>query len=162
MKVIDQKGRLFGIINIIDLAVLLIIFSGIGFAGYKMLGHRIAGTAPSTSEVVFSVLCSGKSENAAKALNKGDQLISGTSYVNGFIESVSYKDAEMMVTTDDGRIVKATDPSRKDILVTVKAYINTNAAALKLGNQEIRIGMPHYLKTQKVEITGFIDSLEFK
>lgn len=162
MKIIDEKGRIFGLINIIDLCILLAVVLVVGVLGMKMMGKNVGVAGPSdTKEVVVRVKCTLKYEEAYKALAKGDKLVSGTSFVGGTITDVSQEPAAYTVGTDDGRLVKTEHPFLKDIYVTFKMRGSETSPVLKLGSQEIRIGYKHTVKTQRVEIDGIIDSITF-
>lgn len=51
MKILDEKGKLFGKINVIDLLVLIVIIAVLVVIGVKVLGDGMAdGTSPSSGE----------------------------------------------------------------------------------------------------------------
>ncbi|NLB77830.1 MAG: DUF4330 family protein, partial [Clostridiaceae bacterium] len=52
MKVIDEKGRLFGKVNVFDLIILLALLIGIGAVGYKVISNRMKPLAPTTTYIV--------------------------------------------------------------------------------------------------------------
>ena len=165
MKMIDEKGRLFGKINIIDLCVLVVFLLVIGVAGYKVAGNKLGnvlGTNAETKTVLFTVRCTVRSEALAKVIQPKDQLISLTSKVDAFVESVSYTAADVWVPTADGRLIVTKDPMRKDVLVTVKMKANPNVAIIKLGSQDVAVGSAFFVKTSRVAFGGTIDSLIFQ
>ena len=41
MKIINEKGKLFGLINIVDLIVLLLVIAVIGVVGTKLMGSKV-------------------------------------------------------------------------------------------------------------------------
>lgn len=166
MKLIDQKGKLFGLINIIDLVVLVALIAVLGFAGYKVLGPRLnPGTGVDKSgenEVIFTVRCYEKLKSVPDQLKKGDQLVSITSNAPAYIESVEVFPAEITSTRDDGVMVTTINPTRNDLLITVKARINTGSDLLKLGTQEIAVGKGFYVKTQTAEAYGFVEKIDIR
>ena len=57
MKLIDEKGKIFGKINIIDLFVLLVLLIIIGAAGYKLSGNKVQevfGNSVQLSDITFT------------------------------------------------------------------------------------------------------------
>ena len=41
MKIIDKKGKLFGLVNIVDLIVLLLVVAVIGVVATKLMGSKV-------------------------------------------------------------------------------------------------------------------------
>lgn len=159
MKLIDSKGKLFGLINIIDLAVLVLVVL-IAAAAFIKLGGEEAITSDNTKEITFVVKARQQLETVAKSIKAGDTLVAGDKYVEGAsIADVQYNPAEVTVTTADGKMVVAKDPVRMDIFITVKAKVNTDDAAMKVDTQEVRIGRSYTVKTQTVELGGWVESL---
>lgn len=166
MKFIDEKGRIFGTINIIDLGLLFVLALIIGTMGYKFVGKPIEQSiSADTTEVVARIKCQN-TEAVAKALESsfkaGDPLFYGAGKINGTLEAVSYKDSEYTVLASDGRLVLATDPIRKDIFVTVKFEADIDGPVIKHGTQEVRVGKGYWIKTKMVELSGTIEHLEIK
>ena len=52
---IDEKGRLFGKVNIVDLLIVIIILAAAAFLGYKLLGPQ--STAANTQKVLVTLYC---------------------------------------------------------------------------------------------------------
>lgn len=72
MRLIDDKGRIFGKLNLFDLVVILLIVVGI-------LGICLRGNAPSkeqveTNEATYTLELTGVQEHVVKAFKKGDQI----------------------------------------------------------------------------------------
>ena len=58
MKIIDKNGRLFGKLNLIDLAVILVVVIVVGALGMKLFGNDAveAVTSPDV-KVTYQVVC---------------------------------------------------------------------------------------------------------
>ena len=90
------------------------------------------------------------------------QLISGTSYVDGaYMTDVTYEPYVTQAVTAGGTIVDAEDPTKIDILVTIKAQVPEGAVITKIGTQEVREGRDHTIKTRYVEHIATIETLSF-
>ena len=76
MKIINEKGKLFGLINIIDLSVLLIAVLLAAAVGYKAMGPKINQGSVQTKEATFIVKLSVKPQTLADSLAPGDRIVS--------------------------------------------------------------------------------------
>ena len=57
MKIIDEKGRLFGKINLIDLLVLVLVVAVVLAVGWKLVGKKAAASVSNNNhEITFTVL----------------------------------------------------------------------------------------------------------
>ncbi len=162
MKLVDEKGKLFGIINIIDLSVLLIIVLLAGFAGYKVVGRKLNIASSPTKDVIVTVRSQLATESVSKSIHPGDSIVGGTTFVDGKIESVTVTQADYTTTTDDGRVLVGKHPTRYDLLVTFKVRVNTGSAVLKIGTDELHAGTSFLLKTKTVQLNSYVESIEIK
>jgi hypothetical protein len=162
MKVIDEKGRLFNRINIVDLVVLIVLILFVGIIGYKLVGSKLGNNKANakSNDIVFNIRCTVRSEGIAKSVQPKQQLISLVKYVDAYVEAVEYSDADIWVTTSDGRVVIAKDPEKKDMLIKIKMKANTDSDDIKLGSQNVAIGKTFTFKTRKVELGGIVESIE--
>jgi hypothetical protein len=157
MSLIDNKGRLFGIINIIDLAVLLAVVLLAGGVVYKfLLKPGDTGGKGNTKTYTVTVKCPMVPESAATRLSKGDRIFYSDTYVNGEVESVRYEDAKEAVLTADGQYVTATHPYLKDVYVTLKVFDDPSSDAIMLGKYQVNLGKDFTMKTTRVEIMGVV------
>lgn len=165
MKVINEKGKLFGIINIIDLVVLLVLILVAGGVGYKFFGDKLStvtGGESSTKDIVFTVKCYSRDTTVAQQLQVGDELVSLVSKSGAHVTAVSYTNAQETVNTADGREVLATNPVKQEVTVTVKMRASGSATIFKLGSQDVAAGKVFTVKTQKVEINGTVETVSVK
>ncbi len=49
MKIIDEKGRLFGKINLIDLLVIVLVVAVVAAVGWKLVGKKAAASVSITT-----------------------------------------------------------------------------------------------------------------
>ena len=156
---IDEKGRLFGFINIIDLTVLiLILVVALGFF-YR---HQNADPVV-TNTATVKVICPYLRPEVAEQIHAGDQLLA-----RGQLQPVSIKDVKVVTARDsdtraDGTMVLQQHPFRKDVYLTLEGPVSYTGAELYMAGQGIRAGLDKYiLKTQVVEVTGEILEVEVK
>ncbi len=162
MKIVDQKGKLFGLINIIDLCVLLIIVLLVGVVGYKFLGKEIVSIENGESqELIVTTKAYGiRTTTLQDSLKKGQQLISLTSTVDAYIDSVTTEQADDKVTTADGRNIKTKDPLRVDVTIKFIMHANSNDTTLKLGSQDIARGKGFEVKTRDTDIMTVVSDIQ--
>lgn len=164
MKIINEKGKLFGLINIVDLIIIIALLAVIGAVGVKLLAKPVGETISPKSEMIVTMRVRGAMlyfTDEIMKIEPGEKLVAGNSYVDGEVVSIERVPYEVLTTTDDGRIVKAVDPEREDIIITVKAKENKNSPTLKIGNQDVRIGRSFIFKTQTFEISATIETVTF-
>lgn len=74
MPFIDKNYRLFGVINLIDLVVVIALLIG-GYAVYRVLGHRGATTAsPNSKPVEYTLFIPALREFDASQIHVGDNV----------------------------------------------------------------------------------------
>ena len=167
MKVIDQKGRLFGLINVVDLLVLLAVVAVIGGIAWKLFAPAVTDAIAPEVGMTTTFRVRGATPFLVSEIEKnhdtliGAKLVNGNEYIDATIESIEITDYVQQVTTADGRIVDALDSTKKDILIVTKSKVAKDTATPKIGNQDVRVGRTFTLKTQTFETIGNIESVVF-
>ena len=167
MKLIDEKGRLFGKVNVIDLIVFVIIIGIVGAVGYRLTSSRVNanGGNPVTAKDQYCYVTLYSSlvvPEISQSLNVGDKLVANSQYTDAEIVSIEEKPAAYVATNSDGEAVLSEHPIWKDLTVVVKEKVDPSSVILKVGNQEARVGYSYILKTQTVETNCKIRGIEFK
>ncbi len=149
MKMIDKNGRLFGKLNIIDLAVILIVVVVVAALGMKFFGNDVVEsvTSPDVS-IRYEVVCKDVPQNVADycTANYAQQLLSSGKLLNAYITGCTAEE------TEDGY----------DLYFTIEGTASYTGNTYALGSQEVRVGMEHLVKTSKIECEGIISALEAK
>lgn len=165
MKLMDEKGRLFGKLNIIDALVAVILIVAVAFVGMKLKGNNdVVSTSSGSTEIEFTVLYYGALPenyevvrnfvNAEQGLS--DQMMAGSELLPGYVVDCVATPHISYVTTDEGEILtveSSGNDTRLDLLFTCRATV-TDTVTNKLGSQEIRSGISHILKTTHFEFSG--------
>lgn len=160
MKLIDEKGRLFGKLNIIDLVVVVLILFLAAAVGYKVVSPKVATSPTAQGEVTAVVKCTFRSDSVVNSIKVGQQLVYGTDFIpDAYITDVKSNPADYVTTDSQGKIHIEKHPVLKDIYVTIKVKTNTNAPILKVGTQDLCEGKKFTLKTQTTEIDGSVENL---
>ena len=166
MKIINEKGKLFGLINIVDLIVLIVIVALVAAMGVRyMSGRSQQGETQASSEEMYcyaTIVARLQPPEMGEYLNVGDHLVANGSFTDAEIVSVDVEPGAYVGVNDEGVAVESTHPIWKDITVVAKQKLDPNAVTLKLGGQEIRVGYDYILKTQNVEADAVIRGIEWK
>ncbi|MCR4804563.1 MAG: DUF4330 domain-containing protein [Clostridia bacterium] len=164
MKIIDKKGKLFGLVNIVDLIVLLLVIAVVGIVATKLMGSKVTDAVSAKTDCWAQIRIIGAHPSlVTETLRQelpGQHMVAGNAYLEGTIEDVWLEDYKVQAVTDDGRIVTATDPDKKDIIVLIRFQVAPDTPSPKLGSQEVRAGRTLIVKAQTFETSGTIRYVE--
>lgn len=122
-KIIDEHGRVFGKVSIIDFVVVLVVLLiGAGlFVKYNVLD--MTKKSGNTTAFTYTVTVYGVRDYTVNALKPGDVLYEKNSGGNpvGTITDVKVADAKKVSETIDGRLVLGNFIGCKDVSLTVTA-----------------------------------------
>ena len=164
MKLINEKGKRFGVINVVDLLVLLAVIAVAAGVGYKLFAPQIAEAAAKQVDMTMIVRVRGATpflvEEVERNSQVGKQIVSGNSYTSAVITEMQIEPYDQQVTTADGRIVTTRDPDKRDLVFTIETTVPEGTASPSIGTQEVRAGRTFIVKTNDFETTGNIDSVD--
>ena len=165
MSVIDEKGKLGGKINIIDLIVVLVVLAAV--AAVFVLGGR--GNTGEVQHIVFTVKVQGVDEDVFQNIQNmlPSQLLSSEHLQDGYVTAV---EGEKVLENDESRIESHKNSyyiglrpglaGTYDIVCTIEANIY-DPVSYKIGSQEIRVGRSHIVKCTAFELdNGIITTRE--
>ncbi len=155
MRFVDEKGKLFGIINLIDFAVITIIIASIitGYIGYK---NMMKGEYEYTRPLMIKVLYTGVPVAIARAAKVGDSE-------RGIIKIIDINKANIKPFVEREKIVATLE---KDYEVLVKYQIITKMVITfkvvafgkrgeyYIGDQVIKIGHGFNFTGQTYDLNG--------
>lgn len=164
MKIINEKGKLFGIINLVDLLIIIAVIAVAGAIGMQLFGQKINDAVSPQVELIADVVVIGTPPRLIEEIERqdlvGEKLVSGNEYMNAEVIDVWMEDYVVQAVRSDGIIVDAKDPSKKDVVIRVKTTVAKGTPSPKIGNQELRAGRTYILKTQTFECSGTIRYVE--
>lgn len=169
MKIVDEKGKIFGKLNIIDLLVILLLIAAMGFMAMKIT--HVGSATESGSVLVYTVKVPAVEKDVAAAIqaqvqadgNKS-QLMSNGDLLDGWVTGVSSQPhtATATLNTDVGGVMIPVDQDTVDLTFTIEAHV-TNAVTNEVGSQEVRVGKTHIVKTTTFELEkGVVLSCEYQ
>lgn len=153
---IDQKGKLFGKVNVIDFfVVLLIVVLGVGVV-YKVATGGQGGALENGREIHYVVQAKDILPEVTQTLQEGDQLFIGDDTVQAWVEKIEDQPAKYFASTADGKLVEQESPTNKDALITIRAVVADNDKFPKLGVQVILVGWDFTIKTKTAYVKGVV------
>lgn len=167
MKIIDEKGRFFGRINVIDLLVLLgVVVVAFVLVG-KMVGNKGAGLAGQAKLTYTVKVCDVDAQvyESIQNITFPDQLMASGNLLNANVVSVTPEKSqgqvyEVLPNTQGGMELKTGENDSYDLTFTIEAFVPDNAKN-EVGTQEVRVGKTHIVKTSQLELEkGIILSCE--
>jgi hypothetical protein len=161
MKLFDEKGRVFGIINIIDMLVIIAIFLVLALGVYKLGGKSVSGLIQNKSEITFEVKAIGKQPFQADGLKIGQNLISaGAIQEDASIISITKTPTDSQNPNSSGKAILSKSPILVDIAVVLKAKVNLRDPIMKVGIQELAIPNQFTVKTQTGALLGIVSRID--
>lgn len=164
MKLLDKKGRLFGIINIMDLLIILVIIT-IGFVAYTKFIKKPdnAPVAQSNKKQITIVAEAYRQRpSIAASIKEGDTLVAQNKYQTGKILSVSIRDNDYVASDAEGNLIAQKDKAEKTIEVEISCEANVSGPYMDSGGQMLKIGYPYWIKTAEGQIKGFIKEIRLE
>ena len=167
MKIVNEKGKLFGVINVVDLLVVVFIVAVVGGVAWKIFGDRIAAATDTEepveyTDVTYTVRVIGVRDTFAETVAQMDypqQLGVNEGLVDdSYIVSVEVEPATVLST--DGAFAAMVEYDRKDLVFTIEAKVE-QGDFITVGTQEIRIGKAHTVKSQFIEFGGTVETMYY-
>ena len=157
---IDEKGRLFGKINIVDLIVILVIVIAAVVVGMKFLGGSGSAINPTKTPVRYTVLVEGVEPEVYENIQKyiPGQLMASGEMLDGHVvavEEVEGREHTATVDTADGTLEIPVNNGKLDLIFTIECNV-VNPITTEIGTQEVRVGKTHTVKTDKFELINGI------
>jgi len=160
MKVLDEKGKLFGLINIIDLGVLLVIVAVIAGGIWYMKRDDTPVQTVDTKDYYITLKVESASKDVLDALEVGDRFYYGNSFLDVTITEINSEPAKVDTYTADGDIVVKRHPELLDIYVKVLVKSPADEPMIYIAQTHATVGKLIALKTDRVEVTSVVTKIE--
>src|SRR6056297_490032 len=159
MRVIDEKGRLFGTINIIDLFVLaMVALAVILFAG-RMFPGKEAGDAGIKRAMEYTVKVEEVSKYTVDEANVGDAVFDYETGSNiGVISGASHHPHTEYVVDKNNEAVAIDSLDKYDLFITIKADFIETDKALMVGDMIAAVGRKVLVYNKYLFVEGKIYS----
>lgn len=159
--IIDKKGKLFGKISIIDLAVIVVIIAAVIGIGIRFFGGT-AKTVKADKTFEYVVKVEGVRDYTVDALKKKGKITDKKySKEIGEITNVDVDNVNFQSTTADGNIVFVDLPERKTCYVTIRSTGKESDNSYFAGDDsEISAGRQFAIYSKYVDTSGIIQNVD--
>jgi len=141
MPLIDEKGRLWGRVNLINALVVLVLIVAAVAGAYKLLLVEKQGLVE-TQVLLVTFEVAGVRQPSVDAVNIGERVSGYEAQI--YLGDVAAKQVEphrVPVATADGRILMAEVPGVFDLYIVVRAQAVVGPNAITVGGREAKIGL---------------------
>ncbi len=149
MAIVDQKGRLFGKVNLLDLVVVLAILAVAGRFGYQHYMGKQAAPTGEDKQVAVTMKFAAVQQPTVDNVPVGTAIYDSKSggYL-GKVVDVWSQPATVFTTSVDGRMFEAPSKDRVDFFMVVAGRGRVSPNAVTLGDFEMKIGRTNYVKSR--------------
>ena len=163
MKFFDTKYRLFGVINVIDLVVILAVLVG-GFAVYRVLSPKISGgKSAADKDITVDVVCPSMRGIVAANIHIGDAIMKNTSG-KPFGTVTAVKVIPSLSETWDNTLHKAVpfqSTVYSDVIISVAGKGQVTANGVVVGDISLHSGQPFPVMTSTFDCdTAYLANLK--
>jgi len=159
VKFIDEKGRIFGKINVIDFLVILFLLCLMPafYFGYKILSRpAIVEEGMLTSIDVYATFENLRPE-VAKMISVGDKEVDSNGNVIGEILDIGKVESNFIeVDLGEGRTITKEDHQRKQVSVKIRMAGKVKGNDILYKGNRVKIHSAIIFKTDRYEIKGII------
>ncbi|WP_461811873.1 DUF4330 domain-containing protein [Faecalimonas sp.] len=150
MKVIDEKGKIFGKINIIDMAIILIVIALFVGVGYKLFFQKSNGVSeqPTKKEKVeVSFVVKGCTPEIKDSIKKGDKLIVNNKLSDAEVTEVEVSNSKTTTVDEKGKLSVAENPLLVDIKIKVHVLADVSDAGATFNDEMMKVNADFILET---------------
>lgn len=122
-KIVDDRGRLFGVISVVDIGVIAVVIILAVAVYYKFLVVDVKKAVVDSQPITFQVKAEGVRAYTTDSLKVGDEfyeVVTDTTYDVGKITDIEVTPAQRYLTLQDGTNVLAPVENRYDVIITVE------------------------------------------
>ena len=163
MKIVNEKGKLFGLVNVIDLLIVFVLIIGVvGVLKYKDIGNIMSKLSSDESGSVYiTYSINGVKDVSVEGISMGDTFFDEDSrQIIGPVVEKSATHTKISTTNSDGEYVYSEIPDRYDLLIKVKAEGSWNNLEINVNNNDIQIGEKQEISSRISNFSAVIYSIE--
>jgi len=173
MQVIDKQGRLFGLLNVLDLgaiALILVVLIGIlivpGNGGYSIAQMVTAETKPVEVDMIVRGLSAREPEKLIQVGDKVSIIIRNQPRGEVTVKSVTFAVPKVLVNQGEGKAIALPDPRAVDTFQTDAALVLTANAKVTddgiiFGSEKVKVGTSIDIEGAKYIMRGSTMGVRF-
>jgi hypothetical protein len=163
VKFFDSKYRIFGVVNVIDLVVIVAVLVG-GYAVYRVLSPKASSGkgAVAGSAITLDVVCPSVRTIDPSMIHVGDQILKNTTgKAFGTVTAVRIVPSPGEVWDNNlHKLVPYTSTYAQDVIISVAAKGQTTPNGVVIGDITVHNGQPLPIMTSTYSCdTSFITSM---
>jgi hypothetical protein len=161
MAMVDQKGKLFGKMNIIDLGIILVVILCLAAGGYWLYARNAKTDSVGSKPLYFNVELTGKTKEFVDSIQKdGEVEFNFKEKGNGkVVEKLVKPSRRVSQDSVNGKFVMADVPELYDVIITVETKGKEEPKRFISDKLELRVGSGLYVKGSGYTSFGFILSV---
>jgi hypothetical protein len=161
-RIVDSRGRLFGKINLIDLAVLIGLLL-IGLEGYGFLFEKRnvpVRVREESRTVLVTIEIPNKPLWFSRAITVGDRETDEKNFPIGIILEKETSPVTSLTWRPGGKSLLIKNPSREDIFLKLELRAIVVKGDLLFKNAKLKIGNRLVLETKTILLEGVITHVQ--
>ena len=157
MKIIDEKGKLAGIINLADLLIIIGLLAAIAF-GFLYFNSSSEGEI---ADVVFTVEFAEVGPELAQMINYGDEIKDSVKgFYLGVVEEYSVEPATRLIyNTQSDSFIHAPVPGKERVLIRIRGKGHKTDSNVYTEGQSIKVGQLMYIRGKGYASQGYVIDL---
>ncbi len=163
MAIIDKKGRLFGKLSIIDLAIVLVLILVVG-VGYTMFFAGGKNVDSTNNLVEYDIEITLKTKEYADVIKVGDDIRDSVkgNYLGKVIDVQVMPSTKVTEDLENGKYIQAEVPNRYDIVLTLEANGMVTSSSIAAEGSQIAVGKRMYIKGKGYASEGYILAIRYE
>lgn len=161
VRFVDEKGRVFGKISILDLVVVLVLVIAASWFAYAKFGRNLEQEIAAREEPVqYTIVVTTLRPTTADEFKKGGKVFEfKTGAFIGTIKDVVVEPGDIWTINEDGRWLRTRTDDRVDAYITIDATARVGEDVITVNGVEARVGVSIGIRTKWVQVNGNIMTL---
>lgn len=160
---VDNNGKLFGKINIIDFSVIILIVAALAFGVMKFVFSEHKDNVKSNDSINYTIKIKAIRIGSVNSFNVGDELFEkNTDIPLGVIKNISHEKSYEYVNMADGSITEPRElPDRYDVYLEMECNGKKSADGFFInGNKQVNNTSSVHLYSRYISCVGQIKNLK--
>lgn len=155
MGILDEKGRIFGVVNIIDAFVVFLVVAAAGMGAAILFGVGGETSVETTEPVTVTVRAENVAPFVADAIEEGP--VNSDDIVG--IKNVSTSPAMVVTNTENGTLREVRHPRNRAVRMDVTVNATGSAGEYVFQNGELEIGRQIELDLGNLSVIGRVTGM---
>ena len=155
MKIMDEKGRLFGKINLFDLIALMVLVLGLLVIGLRLTGGEEEAVAPAYSSATVQIESTGMRDYMVESLKEGDLLYEENKKI-GVIKEIRAEKQKVDTLLPDGSYQAIERVLFYDVMLTIETEQYYEDAGQYVNGALLLNGTSHTFSTGKTQFDAIV------